>query len=163
MYIYVYIYIFIYTYIHTYIYIHIYIYIYVCVCVRARVYVCVCRAGSPFCFHPSSYPCPTLNSTLPYTLASTVNFHHGFYFGFSASASLSICAPVTMKSVCQMLSPIRGITPEKSPCSQGCDKRIGLIEQALVCLSNREMADASRGRPFHCKMTNNRLITVFLL
>ena len=34
-------------------------------------------------------------------------------------------------------------------------------EQALVCLSNREIVDASRGRIFHCKMANNRLITVF--
>ena len=29
-------------------------------------------------------------------------------------------------------------------------------EQALVCLSNREIIDASRGRTFHCKMANNR-------
>ena len=29
-------------------------------------------------------------------------------------------------------------------------------EQALVCLSNREIVDASRGRTFHCKMANNR-------
>ena len=33
-------------------------------------------------------------------------------------------------------------------------------EQALVCLYNREIVDASRGRPFHCKMANDRLITV---
>jgi len=33
-------------------------------------------------------------------------------------------------------------------------------EQALVCFSNRETVDASGGRPFHCKMANNRLITV---
>ena len=36
-----------------------------------------------------------------------------------------------------------------------------LYEQALVCLSNRETVDASRGRTFHCKMANKRLITVF--
>jgi len=35
-------------------------------------------------------------------------------------------------------------------------------EQALVCLSNREIVDASRGCTFHCKMANNRLITVFV-
>jgi len=35
-------------------------------------------------------------------------------------------------------------------------------EQAIVCLSNREIGDASRGT-FHCKMANNRLITVFPL
>jgi len=29
-------------------------------------------------------------------------------------------------------------------------------EQALVCLSNREIVDASRGRTFHCKIANNR-------
>jgi len=29
-------------------------------------------------------------------------------------------------------------------------------EQALVCLFNREILDASRGRPLHCKMANNR-------
>ena len=29
-------------------------------------------------------------------------------------------------------------------------------EQALICLSNREIVDASRGRTFHCKMANNR-------
>jgi len=32
-------------------------------------------------------------------------------------------------------------------------------EQALVCLSNREIVDASRGCTVHCKMANNRLIT----
>ena len=31
-----------------------------------------------------------------------------------------------------------------------------MYEQALVCLSNREIVDASRGRTFHCKMANNR-------
>jgi len=29
-------------------------------------------------------------------------------------------------------------------------------EQALVCLCNREIVDASRGCTFHCKMANNR-------
>jgi len=29
-------------------------------------------------------------------------------------------------------------------------------EQALVCLSNREIVDASRGCTFHCKTANNR-------
>jgi len=29
-------------------------------------------------------------------------------------------------------------------------------EQALFCLSNREIVDASRGCTFHCKMANNR-------
>jgi len=29
-------------------------------------------------------------------------------------------------------------------------------EQALVCLSNREIADASRWCTFHCKLANNR-------
>jgi len=32
-------------------------------------------------------------------------------------------------------------------------------EQALVCLSNREIVYASRGRTFHCKMANNRFFT----
>jgi len=32
-------------------------------------------------------------------------------------------------------------------------------EQALVCLSNRETVDASRGCTFHCKMTNNRFFS----
>ena len=32
-------------------------------------------------------------------------------------------------------------------------------EQALVCLSNREIVDASRGRTFHCKMANNRFFS----
>jgi len=32
----------------------------------------------------------------------------------------------------------------------------GRNEQALVCLSNREIVDASRGRTFHCKTANNR-------
>jgi len=31
-----------------------------------------------------------------------------------------------------------------------------LYEQALVCLSNREIVDASSGRTFHCNMANNR-------
>jgi len=31
-----------------------------------------------------------------------------------------------------------------------------VYEQALVCLSDREIVDASRGRTFHCKMANNR-------
>jgi len=30
-------------------------------------------------------------------------------------------------------------------------------EQALVCLSNRETLDVSRGRPFHCKIANDRV------
>jgi len=29
-------------------------------------------------------------------------------------------------------------------------------EQAPVCLFNRDILDASRGRPFHCNMANNR-------
>jgi len=33
-------------------------------------------------------------------------------------------------------------------------------EQSLVCLSNREVVEASRRRPFHFKVANNRLITV---
>jgi len=33
-------------------------------------------------------------------------------------------------------------------------------EQALVCISNWDIVDASRGRTCHCKMANNRLITV---
>ena len=40
-------------------------------------------------------------------------------------------------------------------------KGAGVNEQALVCLSDREIVDASRGRTLHCKMANNRLITVF--
>jgi len=34
-------------------------------------------------------------------------------------------------------------------------------KQALVCLSNREIMDASRGRTCHCLMANNRIMTVF--
>jgi len=37
---------------------------------------------------------------------------------------------------------------------------VNMYEQALVCLSNREIVDASRGSTFHCKMTNNSIITV---
>ena len=33
-----------------------------------------------------------------------------------------------------------------------------LTEQALVCLSNREIVDASRGRTFHCKIANRRIV-----
>jgi len=33
-------------------------------------------------------------------------------------------------------------------------------EQALVCLSNEEILDVSRGRPFHCKMANCRLFSL---
>ena len=36
-------------------------------------------------------------------------------------------------------------------------------EQALVCLSNGEIVDASRGRTFHYKMANHCFITVFSL
>ena len=36
-------------------------------------------------------------------------------------------------------------------------------EQALVCLSNREIVDASRGRIFHCKMANNRVFFLIVL
>ena len=32
-------------------------------------------------------------------------------------------------------------------------------EQALVCLSNREIVDASRGCTFHCKMANSRFFS----
>ena len=45
--------------------------------------------------------------------------------------------------------------------SEACVNGGGVNEQALVCLSNREMVDASRRRPFHCKMTNNRLKPFF--
>ena len=31
-----------------------------------------------------------------------------------------------------------------------------MYEQALVCLSNREIVDASRGCTFHCKVANIR-------
>jgi len=31
-----------------------------------------------------------------------------------------------------------------------------LYEQALVCLCNRDIVDASRGRTFHCNMANDR-------
>jgi len=41
-----------------------------------------------------------------------------------------------------------------------CQRR---YEQTLVCLSNREIVDASRGRTLHCKMANNRVITVLPL
>jgi len=34
--------------------------------------------------------------------------------------------------------------------------RTNVNEQALVCLSNEEIVDASRGRTFHCEMANNR-------
>ena len=37
---------------------------------------------------------------------------------------------------------------------------LDVYEQALVCLSNREVAYASRGRTFHSEMANNRFITV---
>jgi len=36
-----------------------------------------------------------------------------------------------------------------------------VYEQALICLSDREIVDASRGRTFHCKMANDRLFTCF--
>jgi len=36
-------------------------------------------------------------------------------------------------------------------------------ERALVCLSNREIVDASGGRTVHCKMANTRLRTVVSL
>jgi len=35
---------------------------------------------------------------------------------------------------------------------------IHTYEQALVCLSNREIVDASRERRFHCKIANNRFL-----
>jgi len=34
-----------------------------------------------------------------------------------------------------------------------------VYEQALVCLSNREIVDVSRGCTFHCKMANNRFFS----
>ena len=36
-----------------------------------------------------------------------------------------------------------------------------LYEQALVCLFNREILDASRGRPFHCKIAINCFFKYF--
>ena len=33
-------------------------------------------------------------------------------------------------------------------------------EQALVCLSNREIVDASRGRTIHCQTANNRFFLI---
>ena len=43
----------------------------------------------------------------------------------------------------------RGVTHEPSV---SC---IGEYEQALVCLSNREIVNASRGCTFHCKMAKS--------
>ena len=40
-------------------------------------------------------------------------------------------------------------------------RRCRYYGKALVYLSNRDSVDASRGRIFHCKMANNRSITVF--
>jgi len=48
-----------------------------------------------------------------------------------------------------------GITPER-----GVILLRFAYEQALVCLSNREVVDASRGCTFHCKMACNCLLTV---
>jgi len=39
------------------------------------------------------------------------------------------------------------------------DRREHIHEQALVCRSNREIVDVSKGRTFHCKMANNCVIT----
>ena len=51
------------------------------------------------------------------------------------------------------------------PCCPGVGRWLSGVntDQALVCLSNREIVDASRGCTFHCNMANNRLITVFFL
>ena len=51
-----------------------------------------------------------------------------------------------------------------SLCTNGVGTRVNKLcyEHALVCLSNREIVNASRGRTFHCKMANKRLRTVFL-
>jgi len=38
---------------------------------------------------------------------------------------------------------------------------IHIYEQALVCLSNREIVGASTWCTFYCNMANNRLITLF--
>ena len=35
-------------------------------------------------------------------------------------------------------------------------------EQALVCLSNREIVDASRGCTFHCKTANHRFCSLIV-
>jgi len=39
----------------------------------------------------------------------------------------------------------------------------GRHEQALVCLSKKEIVDASRGRTFHCKMAENRCFLKLVL
>jgi len=44
----------------------------------------------------------------------------------------------------------------ESPNSSSENRGLGVNEQALVCLSNRELVDASRGRTFHCETANNR-------
>ena len=36
-------------------------------------------------------------------------------------------------------------------------------KQALVCLSDRQILDVSRGRSFHCKQANTRLFSLILL
>jgi len=69
-----------------------------------------------------------------------------------------------------------GVAPVTSrPLSSGCCRRARRTrggpsrqygtppryEQALVCLSNKEIVDASRGCAFHCKMANNRVTVCF--
>ena len=56
------------------------------------------------------------------------------------------CAPPKKKKKCAWEAHVCVLT-------QSC---LVHYEQALVCLSNRDIFDASRGRTFHCKTAKNR-------
>jgi len=74
-------------------------------------------------------------------------------------------------------SPVGGVLPFMFPfsvasilCSSACLSlalTLSQYEQALICLSNREIVDASRGCTFHCKngelSLNNRLFSLMVL
>jgi len=56
-----------------------------------------------------------------------------------------------------MVAALRGDSPGVGVVEAGALhlKLVRSHEQALVCLSNREIVDASRGRTFHYKMASN--------
>ena len=82
-------------------------------------------------------------------------------YGLYTRLSLPILYVEWQLSELEMQSPLPGFVSARLAVS-------GLIllasarryEQVLVCLSNGEIVDASRWCTFHCKMANNRLITV---
>ena len=129
-------------------------------------YMYICIHGLA-CFHPAPASLRALwngSSGRDYTAATpTLRLYKIlFHFNFLWWKSIILLLPsphLQRRPYSNTIAhPLRNIRPAtESPFVCHTPHNIGDgNEQALVCLSNREIVDASRGRTFHCKMANNR-------